>query len=262
MNSPNIREVFLASGIAVSSASGVMEIRFARPEKLNAVTAAMYGAMADAIATFNGADDLKALVFSGEGAHFSAGNDLEEFLTIYSLSHGSPWREFLEALAGIDKPVIAAVQGRAVGIGMTMLLHCDFVYAEPSAKLSAPFVKLGLSPEAASSLLLPARVGRLRAMEVFALGRELDATTALDWNLVTAITDTGAARQAALEGAGRLTGLNATALRATKKLLAGDRTDIRTRIEAECDIFMSLLDGAETRNGLAALLAARRKPGK
>lgn len=250
----------MSSEIDVSSANGIMEVRFARPAKMNAATAEMYGAMADAIAHFNTSNDLKVIVFSAEGAHFCAGNDLEEFLTIYSLSPGSPWRRFLEALAGIEKPVLAAVQGRAVGIGMTMLLHCDFVYAEPDARLSAPFVKLGLSPEAASSLLLPARIGRLRAMEVFALGRELDAATALDWNLVTAVSGPGMARTMAMDVAGKLVASNAKALAQTKNLVSCSVADIRARLKGECEVFIDLLSGDETRNGLKALLEARRKP--
>jgi enoyl-CoA hydratase/carnithine racemase len=237
-----------------------MEVRFARPGKLNAVTAEMYGSIADAITEFNRSGHLKAIVFSGDGAHFCAGNDLGEFLTVYSLSPGSPWRRFLESLAGIEKPVLAAVQGRAVGIGMTMLLHCDFVYLDADAKLSAPFVTLGLSPEAASSLLLPARIGHLRAMEVFALGRELDADTALEWNLATAVTATGQARETALATAATLAALDTNSLVRTKRLVARDVADVRARIAAECEVFISLLSGAETRNGLTALLEARRRP--
>ncbi|MBX9455319.1 MAG: enoyl-CoA hydratase/isomerase family protein [Rhizobium sp.] len=250
----------MASEIAVSAADGVMEVRFARPAKLNAVTAEMYGAIAEAIHEFNRTNALRTIVFTGEGAHYCAGNDLAEFLTIYSLTGGSPWRQFLEALAGIRKPVIAAVQGRAVGIGMTMLLHCDVVYVEPDARLSAPFVNLGLSPEAGSSLLLPARVGHLRAMEIFALGRELDAETALAWNLATAVTAPGRARSTALETASRLAGLNAEALMQTKRLTVGDIVDIRAQIKAECEAFIGLLSTEETRHGLAALLEVRRKP--
>ena len=145
-------------------AGGVLTLTFDRPEKKNAVTDAMYGALADALLAARDDGAVRAILFRGEGDLFCAGNDLGEFAAVAmgGAQGGNVWR-FLHALADSDKPLIAAVQGNAVGVGATMLLHCDLVVLAEDARLTMPFVNLALVPEAASSLLLPARIGHARA---------------------------------------------------------------------------------------------------
>jgi enoyl-CoA hydratase/carnithine racemase len=246
-----------SSEVNITVVDGVMEIRLNRPAKMNAMYKAMYAATADALHRAGTDDDIRAIVFSGEGANFCAGNDLDEFFVDYDLAPGLPWRNFLEALAMTPKPVIAAVQGRAVGIGMTMLLHCDAVFVEPDIRLSAPFLKLGLCPEAASSLLLPRRVGYLRAMEIFT-GRELDAVTALNWGIATAISETGASRTTALATARTLAAASSAALSETKRLVRPSTEEVLKAVVEESETFMRLLRSEETTAKLRAILDARQ----
>lgn len=245
------------SEVNVSVAEDVMEICLNRPAKMNAMYKTMYEAAAEALQRANASEDIKAVVFSGEGTHFCAGNDLDEFFVDYDLAPGLPWRNFLEALATCSKPVISAVQGRGVGIGMTMLLHCDAVFVEHDIRLSAPFLKLGLCPEAGSSLLLPRRVGYLRAMEIFA-GRDLDAATALEWGIATAITPAGGSRATALAVAATLASAPQNAMRETKRLVRPSTEDVLAAVADEAETFMRLLRSPETRANLQAILDARR----
>ena len=247
----------MVSEVDVTVADGVMEIRLNRPAKMNAMHRDMYADVAEALARAGISDGIRAIVFSAEGAHFCAGNDLDEFFAGYDLSPGLPWRNFLEALATTPKPVLAAVQGRGVGIGMTMLLHCDAVFVEPDIRLSAPFLKLGLCPEAGSSLLLPRRVGYLRAMEIFT-GRDLDAATALEWGIATAITGPGESRSVALAAAATLATALPTALAETKRLVRPSTSDILAAVADESETFMRLLRSPETQAGLRAILDARQ----
>lgn len=246
-----------SSDVNVSVGDGVMEICLNRPTKMNAMHRTMYADVAEALKRVRASDDIKAVVFSGEGSHFCAGNDLDEFFAGYDLAPGLPWRSFLEELATAPKPVIAAVQGRGVGIGMTMLLHCDAVFVEPDVRLSAPFLKLGLCPEAASSLLLPRRVGYLRAMEIFT-GRDLDAATALQWGVATAITEPVGSRAAALAAAAMLSAAPQNALRETKRLVRHSTDDVLAAVADEAETFMRLLRSPETLAKLRAILDARR----
>lgn len=243
--------------VHISVADGVMEMRLNRPAKMNAMHRAMYADVAKALKRARASDDIKVVVFSAEGAHFCAGNDLDEFFAGYDLAPGLPWRNFLEELATAPKPVIAAVQGRGVGIGMTMLLHCDAVFVEPDVRLAAPFLKLGLCPEAGSSLLLPRRVGYIRAMEIF-MGRDLDAATALEWGIATAIAPTGGARAAALAAAAALVSAPQNSLHETKRLVRPSTEDVLAAVEDEAETFMRLLRSPETRGNLRAILDARR----
>jgi enoyl-CoA hydratase/carnithine racemase len=245
------------SEVDVNVTDGVMEIRLNRPAKMNAMHRDMYADVADALRRLRADDDLKAVVFSAEGANFCAGNDLDEFFAGYDLAPGLPWRNFLEELATTPKPVVAAVQGRGVGIGMTMLLHCDAVFIEPDIRLSAPFLKLGLCPEAGSSLLLPRRVGYLRAMEIFT-GRDLDAATALEWGIATAMTAPGESRATALAAAGTLASASGVALRETKRLVRPSADEVLAAVADEAKTFMGLLRSSETQAKLRAILDARQ----
>ncbi|WP_309093259.1 enoyl-CoA hydratase-related protein, partial [Phenylobacterium sp.] len=163
--------------IKTELAGGVLSVTLARPEKKNAITQAMYAALSEAVERARTDDAVRVLLFRAEGDAFSAGNDIGDFIAIGSQT-GQPFDmsvfRFLRAMAELDKPAVAAVRGRAVGIGLTLLLHCDLVVVAEDALLSVPFVNLALAPEAASSLLLPAAIGHQRAFELFALGEPID----------------------------------------------------------------------------------------
>lgn len=246
------------SEVDIVVADGVMEIRLNRPAKMNAMHRDIYADVAGALQRLKASADIKVAVFSAEGAHFCAGNDLDEFFAGYDLAPGLPWRNFLEALATTPKPVLAAVQGRGVGIGMTMLLHCDAVFVEPDARLSAPFLKLGLCPEAGSSLLLPKRVGYLRAMEIFMSGRELDAATAVEWGIATEVVPAGESRAKALVAARALAVVPDNALHATKRLVRSSTQEVLGAVADESETFMNLLRSPETQGKLRAILDARQ----
>lgn len=159
---------------------GVFHIEIARPEKKNALTADMYQALAEALARAEADPAVRVILISGAGGNFTAGNDLADFLDHPPKDEDAPVFRFLNAFAGLQKPFVAAVNGVAVGVGTTVLLHCDLVYAGASARFALPFANLGLTPEAASSLLLPLRAGHARAAEMLMLGEVFSAQTALD----------------------------------------------------------------------------------
>jgi len=167
----------MSDQILVSRADGVCEVRFNRPEKRNAITFAMYEALYRGLREAQADAAVRVVLLAGEGAGFCAGNDLNDFLTGPPFSAEHPVMGFLHTLATFEKPLLAAIHGQTVGIGVTLLLHCDLVVAARSARLSMPFVALGLVPEAASSLLLPRLVGQQRAAELLLLGKPFDAAT-------------------------------------------------------------------------------------
>ncbi|MDA0338575.1 MAG: enoyl-CoA hydratase-related protein, partial [Proteobacteria bacterium] len=168
----------------------VLTLTINRPDKKNALTGAMYAALADGI---NGAQtdpSVRVILLTGAGDMFTAGNDLMDFMNASPdqvSSETSPTTRFLHSLANAEKPLMAAVNGRAIGVGLTMLLHCDLVYMADDAALQAPFVNLALMPEAASSMLLPATVGRAKANAIFMLGEKIDTNTAEELGIVTAV---------------------------------------------------------------------------
>ncbi len=168
------------------------EVRFNRPEKRNAITFAMYEALYRGLKDAQADEAVRVVLFSGEGAGFCAGNDLHDFLDGPQFNSEHPVMGFLHTLASFDKPLVAAIHGQTVGIGVTMLLHCDLVVAARNTQLSMPFVKLGLVPEAASSLLLPRLVGQQRAAELLLLGRPFDAATAERLGLVNRVVEEAA----------------------------------------------------------------------
>ena len=175
--------------IKVENDGGILNVTMARPDKKNALTNAMYGALADAIEGAETDTAVRVLLIRGEGDMFTAGNDVGEFAAIATGDFQGERHvgRFVQALARSSRPLVAAVQGRAVGIGTTMLLHCDLVVLAENALLSTPFVNLALVPEAASSLLMPLRIGYARAYEMFALGESVDAQSAVAWGLANRI---------------------------------------------------------------------------
>jgi enoyl-CoA hydratase/carnithine racemase len=247
--------------IRTSVTDRVLHITLARPEKKNALTNDMYKALAEALAQAEADPGIRAVLFDAEGDAFTAGNDLGDFAAVSSGKLAREdmysWR-FLSALAHAEKPYVAAVHGLAVGIGTTMLLHCDLVYVAEDAKLTTPFVNLALVPEAASSLLLPARIGHARAFAMFALGEPVDGKTAAAIGLANQALPKDQVRAKALESAKALATRPLGALKATKRLMRDAQT-IQARMNQEGEIFGARLKTAEAAEALRAF-AERRAP--
>ncbi len=245
--------------IAVHQEGAAMHIRMARPAKRNALTVAMYAAMADAMAAAEADPQVRAVIFSGEGQAFSAGNDLADFVANPPGGPDAPVQRFIRALAGARKVLIAAVQGRAVGIGTTMLLHCDFVLAEPDAQLQMPFVDLALVPEAGSSLLVGNLMGQRRAAELLLLGEAVPAARAAELGLVNRVVEAGTALAEARALAERLAAKPAGALLATKTLMKSATRDLVGRMAEENAAFAAQLQSAELRQTVQNFFATRAK---
>jgi enoyl-CoA hydratase/carnithine racemase len=239
----------------------VLHITLARPEKKNALNNAMYGALADALARAESDPQIRAVLLDAEGDAFTSGNDIADFAAV---SAGTLQRSdmrstaFLTALARAQKPYVAAVEGLAVGIGVTMLMHFDIVYVAENAKLSTPFINLAVVPEAASSLLIPARIGYARAYSLFAFGEPIDGRTAADIGLVTAALPSGEVRAKALAAAKALTKKPAGALLAMKRLMR-DPQVIAAQMDREGEIFSARLKTAEAAEAFRAF-AEKRPP--
>lgn len=237
----------------------VLELRLARPEKKNALHNAMYGDLADALARAESDGAIRCVLLTAEGTDFSTGNDLADFAAVGLGQAGSEPRHvvrFLRQLAFAKKPLIAAVQGQAVGVGLTMLLHCDLVYVAPDARLTAPFCNLGLVPEAASSLLLPARIGYARAYGVFALGEAITGQEAVALGLANAAMDAHQLQEFARAAAEKLAERAPGALSATKALLR-DGEQLWALMDRESAIFGERLLSAEAREAFTAFLQKR-----
>lgn len=248
----------MSEQVLVSRAAGVCEVRFNRPEKRNAITLAMYAALCRALGDAQADEAVRVVLLSGEGAGFCAGNDLTDFLNSPPLSAEHPALRFLRLLPTFPKPLLAAVHGQVIGIGVTMLLHCDLVVAARSAQFSLPFVSLGLVPEAGSSLLLPRLVGTQRAAELLLLGKPFDAATAASFGLVNRAVEEGALLDEARGLAAAVARQPVGALAATRKLLRGDPRDILARIDQEARIFGAQLQSEEFRARIGAFLAGGR----
>jgi enoyl-CoA hydratase/carnithine racemase len=244
--------------VLISTADGVCELRLNRPEKRNAITFAMYTALAAGLAAAAADTQVRAVLLSGEGPGFCAGNDLNDFLSGPKFSAAHPVLALLRALATFQKPLLAAVHGQTVGIGVTLLLHCDVVVAARTTQFSLPFVKLGLVPEAASSLLLPRLIGAQRAAELLFLGQPFDAAAAHSLGLVNRVVGEDTLVEEARALARSLAQQPAQALLATKRLLRGDPAEVLARIEAEARIFGAQLESEEFRAGVRAFLARGR----
>src|SRR5438093_862338 len=246
--------------IKIEKSDGILSLTMARPDKKNALTNAMYGALADAIEGAETDPSVRVLLIRGEGDMFTAGNDVGEFAAIATgaLQGERHVGRFLQALAKSSRPLVAAVQGRAVGIGTTMLLHCDFVVLAENAQLSTPFVNLALVPEAASTLLMPMRVGYARAYEMFALGETVDAKTALELGIANRVVPLERLHTEAAAVARRLAKLPAGSLAATKRLMRNPEV-LAAQIGAENASFAERLKTEEAREAFTAF-AERRPP--
>jgi enoyl-CoA hydratase/carnithine racemase len=238
---------------------GVATIEIARPEKKNALTRAMYRAMAEAIVAAGADESVRALLITGQPGIFTAGNDLEDFMREPEIGADSPVAAFMKALLNCDKPVVAAVTGAAVGIGVTMLLHCDLVYLSEQAQLLLPFVNLGLVPEFGSSLLLPRLIGHARAAQALLLGEPIGAAEAVAVGLASAALPASDLLAHARRMAIRFNALPAGAVRDSKHLLrAGTRAAVERAIHEESALFTARLRSPEAREAMQAFLQKRR----
>jgi enoyl-CoA hydratase/carnithine racemase len=242
--------------IETSRDGAVQIIRMNRPEKKNALTLAMYGGMADALAAGEADETVFTHMLAGAGGDFTSGNDLNDFLTLTGLT-GTDLERFLLTLAGLTKPVVASVKGAAVGIGSTMLLHCDLVVAADNSRFQFPFVNLGLVPEAASSLLLPRLAGYQRAAELLLLGEPFDAVKAHAIGLLNAVVSAGEEDSAALTLAHRLAERPQQALRHAKALLKRGDEPLADRIAREARLFEAALTSPELREAVTAFREKR-----
>jgi enoyl-CoA hydratase/carnithine racemase len=248
----------MSEPVLVAHGDGVREVRLNRPEKRNALSFLMYEQLVLALSAAQADEAVRAVLLSGEGASFSAGNDLHDFLSGPAFSAAHPAMEFLRTLATFGKPLLAAVQGQAVGIGVTMLLHCDLIVAARSAQFTLPFVALGLVPEAGSSLLLPRLIGHQRAAELLFLGQPFSADTAYRLGLVNSVVEERSLLDEARALARAVAQQPAEALAATRRLLRGDVGDVLARIEEEARIFGAQLQSEEFRTRVRAFLSRGR----
>ena len=250
--------------IKTATLNGVATIEIARPEKKNALTVAMYQAMTDALVAARADTTVRAVLITGQPGVFTSGNDIEDFMKRApgqgSDALDSPVFQFMRALLDCDKPVVAAVTGAAIGIGTTMLLHCDFVYVSDEARLAMPFVALGLVPEFASSLLLPQLRGHRRAAEKLLLGDPFTPEQAVECGIANAVLPAGEVVNHARRVAERFNGLAPGAVRESKQLLHRAQHDqILATIRSEGEIFARRLRSPEAMEAFQAFFQ-KRKP--
>jgi len=246
--------------ILISKENGVLTITFNRPDKKNAITAAMYQTIADALKDAENDAEVRVILFTGKPEIFTAGNDIDDFLKNPPKSTKSPAYQFIQNLSHATKPLVAAVSGPAVGIGTTLLLHCDFVYAADNARFSLPFAKLGLCPEFASSLLLPQIAGYQRAAEKLMLGEAFSAQEACAMGFVNKVLPPAEVLAFAQAQAAKLVALPASSLWATKRLMKGKQiAAVEAKIKEESVHFSEMLVSKEAKEAFTAFFE-KRKP--
>ncbi len=247
----------MSDHVQTERSEAVVTIRMARPDKKNALTVDMYRGMTVSLREARSDPGVRAILITGAGGAFTSGNDLRDFAATPPADADSPVFQFLREISTCPKPIVAAVTGVAVGIGTTMLLHCDLVVADPAARFSLPFINLGLVPEAASSLLLPRMLGHVRASELLLLGDSFDAPAAVRYNIINRLSAPGAADDEAMAWAQALADKAPDALRLTKALIKSESTGIQSRMEKESLDFVRQLHGAEFREALTAFTEKR-----
>lgn len=245
----------MTSDILTVRHGAVVELRFNRPAKKNAITGAMYDVLSASLADAAADDGTRAVLITGEGDTFTAGNDIADFLA-FSGQGELPAVRFVHAIARFPKPLVAAVGGPAIGVGTTLLLHCDLVYAAPSARFATPFVDLGLVPEAGSSMLLPWALGMHRASAMLLLGEAMDAQAAAAAGFA-ALVPTEALQAHALDAATRLAAKPPAALFASRALIRHGADAVRSHMRLEEDAFAAALAGNEARGAFEAFLSRR-----
>ena len=255
----------MSEKIIVSRDRGVLRLLMNRPEKKNALDREMYRAL---IATLDAAardETVRAVVFAGAGGNFTAGNDLADFRDFAPGRDIAPGAEifpaltFVRAAAAFEKPLVAAVTGDAVGVGTTLLFHCDLVYASSEARFTMPFIDLALPPEGGASLLVPQRFGMAKASQYLLLGESFDGAEALRLGLVNALAPSEGVLDLAMDAARRLAAKPSQALFAARRLMRGEPNDILSRIDAEAALFAKALTSPEARERFAAFFASRAR---
>jgi enoyl-CoA hydratase/carnithine racemase len=248
----------MSEPVIVTDDGGVRTIRMNRPEKKNALTQAMYADMTNALREADASDSIRCVLLAGAPGAFCAGNDIADFLK--ASQGGSDLRalDFVREIAGNKTPKVAAVGGVAVGVGTTMLFHFDHVVASRDATFSTPFLRLALLPEAASTLLAPARMGYARAFSLLAMGRPLSAPEAKDAGIVNTVVDAAELDDVALQAAREIAALPPKALAVTRGLMRGQLEDTIKRIELESMHFKDLLQSDEARAAFQAFLARKK----
>jgi enoyl-CoA hydratase/carnithine racemase len=249
----------MTDSVVIARTDGVLEIRLNRPEKKNALTRAMYDAMAEAFGQVDADPTLRVALLTGTGDTFTSGNDIADFEARAASNREGSASRFLPALSSMEKPLIAAVNGAAMGVGTTMLMHCDLIIAASSARFVMPFTGLGLVPEAASSLLFPRLLGHQRASAMLLLGEPLDAATAHAWGFVNRVVDNAALMETAHAIAQRLASLPPQAVRLTKRLMRHGADDVAGRIDEELALFRERLGSPEAAEAFRAFME-KRKP--
>ncbi|MEM5450990.1 enoyl-CoA hydratase [Paraburkholderia guartelaensis] len=250
----------MSNEILVAHENGVLTITIDRPARKNALTPAMYQAMADALTGANRDTSVRAALLRGHAEIFTAGNDIEDFLKGPPAGADSPVIRFLDAIAAFEKPLVAAVKGPAIGVGTTLLLHCDMVYAADNARFAVPFSQLGLCPEAASSLLLPRIAGHQGAAEKLLLGETFDAAEAHRMGFVNRVLPVAELDAFVSAQLAKLVALPASSLRVTKSLMKrADTHEVKTRMSEEFVHFGKMLLAPEAREAFTAFLE-KRKP--
>src|SRR5437870_4337921 len=246
------------SDIVTERTGGILRVELNRPDKKNAMTAAMYTSLADSFRAAADDEAVRVVLWHGAGDAFCAGNDVGDFLKNPPGPGESPQARLMNALIDFDKPIVAAVQGAAIGGGTTMLTHCDFVYAGETAKFQMPFINLGLVPEFGSSCSVPIRIGHIRAAELILLGLPFDARQAAELGLVTRVVPDQELLATATETAQKLADKPAGALQACKRLMKrSSREQIEQAMKVEGEEFASRVRSAEAREAFTAFLDKR-----
>lgn len=236
---------------------GILTITMNRPDRKNALTVAMYDELSKALVQLDETASLRAAILTGAGDSFTSGNDIGDFMANPPTDENSPVIRFLHGLLATKKPLIAAVNGTGIGVGLTMLLHCDLVFMADDAILQAPFTKLGLVPEAASSLLLPRLAGHQRAAEILLLGKKIDAAEAKDMGLVNEVVPSDQLMNRAWEAARNIAALPPEAIRITKALMRGDTGPVKDRMGEEGALFSERLKSPEAMEAFTAFMQKR-----
>lgn len=246
--------------ILVSDDGSVRTVRMNRPDKKNALTLPMYDAMAEAIESVSQSTNLRCLLIAGAPTVFCAGNDIGDFLKMASAGGalGQPILRFLYALARCETPLVAAVQGDAVGVGATMLMHCDHIIASTQARFATPFVGLGLVPEAASSLIAPRLMGHARAFSLLVMGKPLNAEEAKAAGLINTIVPPDAVEAEAMKAAREIASLPPQGVLASRRLMRGSPDEVVARIDAEGELFKERLRSAEAQAAFQAFMMRKK----
>ena len=244
--------------VVLETSDRVLTIRLARAEKKNALTLAMYDAMSTALEQAAVDPEVRVVLLRGSEGVFTAGNDLGDFMKNPPSSLDSPVGRFLKVLVEFPKPIVVAVEGAAIGVGTTMLLHCDLVYAAEGTRFALPFTTLGLSPEAASTVLLPLLCGRLRASELLLFGEKFDTNVAREIGLVNAVLAPEALHAHAQQRAAALAALPPASVRATKRLMGdAQRAAVHEALVREGEVFFERLRSPEAAEAMQAFFERR-----